>query len=70
MTSDLHGASVKGDAMLMVPVTRQRLLITTSSNGQTRETEMAEHRIYDMSHSIGNAFIATDADSKRVFKFN
>jgi hypothetical protein len=30
---------------------------------------MAEHRIYDMSHSIGNEFIATDADSKTIFKF-
>jgi hypothetical protein len=62
---DIRSASsVKSDTMLMVPVTRKRLLITMSSNGRTRETEMAEHRIYDMSHSIGNEFIATDADSK------
>ena len=67
---DIRSASsVKSDTMLMVPVTRKRLLITMSSNGRTRETEMAEHRIYDMSHSIGNEFIATDADSKTIFKF-
>lgn len=67
---DIRSAStVKSDTMLMVPVTRQRLLITMAANGQSRETEMSDHRIYDMSQSIGNEFIGTDADNKTILKF-
>ena len=67
---DIRSAStVKNDTMLMVPVTRKRLLITMAASGQSRETEMSDHRIYDMSQSIGSEFVATDADNRTVIKF-